>query len=76
MQIVFRHLAKVWKISRSLIVTLPQKMCLDLGITKGDQVAIYQLEGAIVIYPLKDLPNKGAPAAIDKAKRLIRTVAL
>ena len=72
MEITLRRLQKVRKVGNSLIITLPTQAAADLSLKEGDQLAVYQLDRALVIFPMADLPKSGAPRALARIGKLIQ----
>lgn len=59
MQVVIRLVRKLMAHGNSRVIALPPEMREALGIQPSDSLAIYQLQGALLLIPLRSL-NSGA----------------
>ena len=54
------------KHGNSRVLALPPEMREALEIGPSDSLAIYQLHGALVIIPLRDLTGRGLPEILER----------
>lgn len=69
MQIVTRLVRKLMKHGNSRVLALPPEMREALEIQPSDSLAIYQLEGALLIVPLRSLVSGQSPPILEQLAR-------
>lgn len=57
MKIVTRAVRKLMKHGNSRVLSVPPDMREELGIQPSDSLAIYQLQGALLVIPLRSLQS-------------------
>lgn len=69
MTIVTRVVRKLMKHGNSRVLALPPEMREELGIEPSDSLAIYQLQGGLLIVPLKSLAQGRWPQVLETLLR-------
>ena len=69
MTIVTRVVRKLMKHGNSRVLALPPEMRNELGIEPSDSLAIYQLQGGLLIVPLKSLSQGPLPQILETLLR-------
>lgn len=56
---------RVWEQGHSLLITLPQYYCVQLGIEAGDYLKCTLIDGRGIMVELMEARDKGAPRDVE-----------